>query len=84
LEGVAVCVRDDELLLVEGAMRVRPVVADDVPDEDTEGERRLPVVPSVYRGEEELRPLLTEEELELEEFLLVVLPFREDERPDDE
>jgi hypothetical protein len=74
-------------LLPEGDVvvtRVRPVVAGvEVVAED---ERRLLVVPSVYRGEDEVpRPELTEEELD-EDVLLpeTVLLLKDEERPEDE
>jgi hypothetical protein len=58
---------------------------DEVPV-DTDGERRLLVVPCTERGADELRPLLTEEELLPEELLpvAVVLLRKEDERPPDD
>jgi hypothetical protein len=74
-------------LLLEGDVvvtRVRPVVAG--VDVVTEDERRLLVVPSVYRGEDEApRPELTEEELDGD----ILLPeaellLKDEERPEDE
>jgi hypothetical protein len=77
-EGATVWLREEEEFVpLLGATRVRLVVVVEVPVD--EAERRLLVVPSVYRGEEELRPLFTDEELE--ELRPVLLPLKEDERP---
>jgi hypothetical protein len=78
-------VRDEELLSLELTL-VRPVLSEVV----TEVERLLLVVPSVYRGDEELRPEedVTDEDLSEEPADEDVLPgellLRDDERPEDE
>jgi hypothetical protein len=80
LLGVTVWLRDEEELFVPVVTRVRPVVEGVVV---TEGERRLLVVPSVYLGVDELRPVLTEPD-ELEDVRPVLeLLLKDEERPVD-